>query len=82
MRLPYSDVFVLAPMAIKKGNKVRLIRDKFENSVEALASDRRLPDYLFDGTGEVVEVKGDYAQVKFLVPTPNVWLPVEQLETA
>ena len=67
-------------MAIKKGNKVRLIRDKFENSVEALASDRRLPDYVFDGTGEVVSIKGDYAQVKFLVPTPNVWLPVEQLE--
>lgn len=65
---------------IKKGKKVRLVREKFENSVEALASDPRLPDYVFDGTGEVVEVRGEYAQVKFLVPTPNVWLPVVQLE--
>lgn len=65
---------------IKKGKKVRLIREKFENSVESLASDTRLPDYVFDGTGEVVEVRGEYAQVKFLVPTPNVWLPLEQLE--
>ncbi len=69
-------------MSIKKGKKVRLIREKFENSVEALASDRRLPDYLFDGTGEVVEVRGEYAQIQFQVPTPNVWLPVEQLEAA
>lgn len=69
-------------MAIKKGKKVRLVREKFENSVESLASDRRLPDYLFDGTGEVVEIRGDYAQVQFKVPTPNVWLPVEQLEAA
>ncbi|MCM1985302.1 NAD(P)H-quinone oxidoreductase subunit O [Lyngbya confervoides] len=67
-------------MAIKKGNSVRLIEEKFANSVEALASDRRLPPYVFEGTGEVVEIRGDYAQVKFKVPTPNVWLPVDQLE--
>ncbi|MEM9137515.1 MAG: NAD(P)H-quinone oxidoreductase subunit O, partial [Cyanobacteria bacterium P01_F01_bin.42] len=34
--------------AVKKGSKVRVVREKFENSVESLASDRRLPDYLFD----------------------------------
>ena len=69
-------------MAIKKGKKVRLIREKFENSVEALASDSRLPDYVFDGTGQVVEIRGEYAQVQLQVPTPNVWLPIEQLEAA
>jgi hypothetical protein len=67
-------------MAIKKGNKVRLVREKFENSVEALASDRRLPNYVFEGTGAVIEIRGEYAQVQFKVPTPNVWLPLEQLE--
>ncbi|HEY9827559.1 MAG TPA: NAD(P)H-quinone oxidoreductase subunit O [Stenomitos sp.] len=67
-------------MAIKKGDLVRLVREAFENSVEAQASDRRLPPYVFDGTGEVVELRGDYAQVKFLVPTPTVWLAVNQLE--
>jgi hypothetical protein len=67
-------------MAIKKGDFVRLNQAKFENSLEAQASDRRLPPYVFDGTGEVVELSGDYAQVKFLVPTPTVWLAVEQLE--
>ena len=54
-------------MPIKKGDLVRLLREKFENSVEALASDRRLPAYVFDGTGEVVELSGNYAQIKFLV---------------
>jgi Cyanobacterial and plant NDH-1 subunit O len=67
-------------MAIKKGDFVRLVLEKFENSVEAQASDRRLPPYVLDGTGEVVELSGNYAQIKFLVPTPTVWLAVDQLE--
>jgi Cyanobacterial and plant NDH-1 subunit O len=69
-------------MAVKKGDLVRVIREKFENSLEAQASDRRLPPYVFDGTGEVVELSGNYAQIKFLVPTPTVWLALEQLEVA
>lgn len=68
-------------MAIKKGDMVRAIRNKLENSLEAQASDYRFPSYLFETKGEVVELKGDYAQVKFgKVPTPNIWLRLEQLE--
>lgn len=67
-------------MAVKKGDFVRLVREAFENSVEAQASDPRLPPYVFDGTGEVVDISGDYAQVKFRVPTPTVWLALSQLE--
>lgn len=68
-------------MAIKKGTMVKVVRAKLENSVEALASDSRLPNYLFDSPGEVLDVKGDYAFVKFgKVPTPNVWLQIDQLE--
>lgn len=68
-------------MAVKKGDLVRVNREKLENSVEALASDRRWPPYLFSGKGEVVELRGEHAQVKFTqVPTPNVWLRVDQLE--
>ncbi len=67
-------------MAVKKGDLVRLVREKFENSLEAQASDRRLPPYVFSGDGEVVDIRGDYAQVKFRVPTPNVWLRIDQLE--
>ncbi|HIK07738.1 MAG TPA: NAD(P)H-quinone oxidoreductase subunit O [Trichormus sp. M33_DOE_039] len=68
-------------MPIKKGNMVRAVREKLENSLEAKASDTRFPAYLFDTQGEVVDIKGDYALVKFgQVPTPNIWLRLDQLE--
>ncbi len=68
-------------MAVKKGDLVRAVREKLENSVEAKASDTRFPPYIFDSKGEVVDLRGDYAQVKFgKVPTPNIWLRVDQLE--
>jgi hypothetical protein len=68
-------------MAAKKGAMVRVIRDQLENSLEAEASDPRLPNYLFETPGEVIEVRGDYAFVKFgATPTPNIWLRLDQLE--
>lgn len=68
--------------AIKKGDLVRAVREKLENSLEAEASDPRFPPYIFDSKGEVVDIRGDYAFVKFgKVPTPNIWLRIDQLET-
>ncbi len=68
-------------MALKRGSLVRAVRAQLEGSLEAQASDAMLPEYLFATTGEVVEVKDDYAQIKFgSVPTPIVWLRVDQLE--
>ncbi|MGB3654857.1 MAG: NAD(P)H-quinone oxidoreductase subunit O [Rivularia sp. (in: cyanobacteria)] len=68
-------------MAVKKGTMVRAIREQLENSLEAQASDPRLPSYLFETQGEILDVKGDYALVKFgKVPTPNIWLRMDQLE--
>lgn len=67
---------------IKKGSLVRANREKLENSVEAQASDQRFPPYLFETKGEVLDLRGDYAFIKFgQVPTPNIWLRVDQLET-
>lgn len=68
-------------MPVKKGDFVRLVKEKFENSVEAKASDRRLSKYVFDTKGEILETRDDYALVKFgRVPTPNAWLRLDQLE--
>ena len=68
-------------MAIKKGAMVKAIREKLEGSLEAQASDSRFPSYLFESAGEVMDIKGDYAFVKFgKVPTPNIWLRLDQLE--
>ncbi|NET53867.1 MAG: NAD(P)H-quinone oxidoreductase subunit O, partial [Merismopedia sp. SIO2A8] len=40
---------------MKKGTTVRAIREKLENSVEAQASDPKLPSYLFETKGEIVD---------------------------
>jgi hypothetical protein len=67
---------------IKKGALVRAVREKLENSLEAKASDTRFPPYIFESKGEVVDLKEDYALVKFYVPTPNIWFRTDQLELA
>ena len=67
---------------IKKGSLVRVVKEKLEDSLEAKASDMRFPSYLFDSKGEILDVNDDYALVQFYVPTPNVWLRLDQLEEA
>lgn len=67
---------------LKKGSLVRAIREKLEGSVEAKASDVRLPAYIFESKGEIQDMDDEYALVKFYVPTPNVWLRLDQLEEA
>ncbi|MGK7928279.1 MAG: NAD(P)H-quinone oxidoreductase subunit O [Spirulina sp.] len=67
---------------IKKGALVRIVREQLENSVEATASDSRFPPYLFESKGEIVDIDGDYAFVKFYVPTPSIWFKLDQLELA
>lgn len=68
---------------LKRGDLVKALRDKLENSLEVKASDPRLPPYLFETKGEILEISNDYALVKFgQVPTPNIWLRIDQLEKA
>lgn len=67
---------------VKKGSLVRANREKLEGSLEAQASDPRFPPYLFESKGEVLDIRGDYALIKFgKMPAPNVWLRLDQLET-
>ena len=65
---------------IKKGSLVRAVREKYENSLEAKASDNRPPAYIFESKGEIVDMDDEYALVKFYVPTPNIWFRLDQLE--
>ncbi|MCT7956321.1 NAD(P)H-quinone oxidoreductase subunit O [Laspinema palackyanum] len=68
-------------MAVKKGSMVRAVRETLDNSLEASASDSRFPSYIFETKGEVVDMNGDYALIKFgQMPAPNVWLRIDQLE--
>ncbi|MBD2578173.1 NAD(P)H-quinone oxidoreductase subunit O [Oscillatoria sp. FACHB-1406] len=67
---------------LKKGSFVRVSREKLDNSLEAKASDNRFSSYLFESKGEILELNDEYALVKFYVPTPNIWLRLDQLEAA
>tara|TARA_Y100001978_G_C23304613_1_gene250991 strand:- start:162 stop:407 length:246 start_codon:yes stop_codon:yes gene_type:complete len=65
---------------LKKGSLVVLDREKYRNSVESLASDIELPNYVFEGPGEILAIKEDYAQVRWRRPVPDVWFKLEQLQ--
>ena len=65
---------------LKKGSLVILDKEKYINSVESLASDIELPSYVFEGPGEILGIKGDYAQVRWRRPVPDVWFKLEQLK--
>jgi Cyanobacterial and plant NDH-1 subunit O len=66
--------------AIKKGSLVKVSRNAFIGSLEAAASDPSPPAYLFEGPGEVLAIQGDYAQLRWRLPVPDVWLRLDQLE--
>ncbi|AFY38444.1 hypothetical protein Lepto7376_2149 [[Leptolyngbya] sp. PCC 7376] len=66
---------------LKKGTLVRVLKEKFTDSLEAKASDSRLPSYFLESKGEILALKDDeYALVRFYTPTPSVWLRIDQLE--
>ncbi|ERN42057.1 cyanobacterial and plant NDH-1 subunit O [Rubidibacter lacunae KORDI 51-2] len=67
---------------LKRGSLVHALPEQLENSLEAGASDPRFPEYIFKTKGEILETDGDYAFVKFFVPTPPVWLRLDQLTPA
>ena len=71
---------IKAPKPLRKSSLVRVNRKVYQDSLESLASDESLPEYIFEGPGEVLIVKGDFAQVRWRMPVPDVWFRVDQLE--
>ena len=65
---------------LKKGSLVFVDGDSYSKSIEALASDTDLPNYVFDGPGEILVIKEDYAQVRWRRPVPDVWFRLDQLK--
>ena len=66
--------------SFRKGALVRVNRQAYQNSLEAQASDQSLPDYIFEGPGEILTLKGEYGQIRWRMPVPDVWLRIDQLE--
>ncbi len=67
--------------SLRKGALVKVNRLAFCSGVEAKASDPNPPKYIFEGPGEVLSVKGDYCQIRWRRPVPDVWLRLDQLES-
>jgi len=65
---------------LKKGSLVVVDREKYVKTIESLASDYDLPNYVFEGPGEILLVKEEYAQIRWRRPVPDVWLRLDQLE--
>ena len=65
---------------LKKGSLVYLDKDIYSKSIEASASDLDLPNYVFEGPGEVLGIKEEYAQVRWRRPVPDVWFKLDQLK--
>ncbi|MGB1622693.1 MAG: NAD(P)H-quinone oxidoreductase subunit O [Synechococcus sp.] len=68
------------PAALRKGALVKVNRKAYSASVEASASDPNPPEYIFTGPGELLVVKGEYGQVRWNRPVPDVWLRMDQLD--
>ncbi|MAR05901.1 MAG: NAD(P)H-quinone oxidoreductase [Cyanobium sp. NAT70] len=68
------------PAALRKGALVRVNREAYSDSLEAIASDPTPPDYIFEGPGELLVVKGEYGQVRWNRPVPDTWLRIDQLD--
>ena len=71
---------LISKQPLKKGSLVIVDYDKYSSSLESLASDAQLPDYVFEGPGEILSVKEDYAQVRWRRPVPDVWFRIDQLK--
>ena len=65
---------------LKKGSLVYVDKNIYSTSVEALSSDKDLPSYLFEGPGEILIIKEEFAQVRWRRPVPDVWFKLDQLK--
>ena len=68
-----------AAKALRKGALVKLDLQAYAGSLEAAASDADPPAYVLEGPGEILAIQGDYAQVRWRRPVPDVWLRLDQL---
>ena len=77
-----SDDSQSSPKIIKKfrkGDLVKVERETYSKSLESKASDSNLPEYIFQGPGEILLIKGDYCQIRWRRPVPDVWINSEHI---
>ncbi len=84
MTLNNFDDFIMtesiSKKPLKKGSLVFVDKENYIKSIEALANDNDLPNYVFEGPGEILSVKEEYAQVRWRRPVPDIWFKLDQLK--
>ena len=68
-----------SPLKLRKGSLVKADRHTYLADASRAASDPEPPDYLFLGPGEVLQVKTEAVLIRWRLPVPDVWLPVDVL---
>tara|TARA_B100000945_G_C20235434_1_gene527371 strand:+ start:440 stop:703 length:264 start_codon:yes stop_codon:yes gene_type:complete len=63
----------------RKGDLIKVDREKYLNSLESKSSDENLPEYIFQGPGEVLLIKDNYCQVRWSRPVPDVWISADHM---
>ena len=63
----------------RKGDLIKVDREQYRNSLESKASDENLPEYIFQGPGEILLIKGDYCQTRWRRPVPDVWIKSDHI---
>ena len=63
----------------RKGDLIKIDREKYLNSLESKSSDYNLPEYIFEGPGEILLIRGDYCQVRWRRPVPDVWISSDHM---
>tara|TARA_B100000214_G_scaffold196947_1_gene142556 strand:+ start:622 stop:873 length:252 start_codon:yes stop_codon:yes gene_type:complete len=78
--MPDKDSSAKKLKKFRKGDLVKVIREAYKNSAESSASDFESPEYIFEGPGEILLITGEYCQIRWRKPVPDVWLKSDQLE--
>ena len=68
-----------SPIKLKKGSLVKVDRSAYLRGSNPTASDPEPPDYIFLGPGEILQMKGDVALIRWRPPVPDVWLSTSVL---
>ena len=71
---------IIPKKPLKKGSLVFVDFEVYSDSIESLANDKDLPGYVFEGPGEILSIKDEYAQVRWRRPVPDVWFKLDQLK--
>ncbi len=67
------------PKPSSRFRKGALIKVKMD-SYKKIHNDSDPPRYIFEGPGEILMLKGEYAQIRWRRPVPDVWIQTDLLE--